>query len=236
MAAPVINTVYFKWLQAMLNSVIYSPDFVHPITGKPLRLDCFAVIQDMQQLNEDAFGLTYNDFDAGLFWARRWVASGANISTLQKQYPALVVLPISSSIVKDSPVTVRHEISLTVVMCNNCSACPDEMPQEVAYAKAIEMLSWASAQCEFIAKVGDEWHGESSYMFLTGEDVTSAGDLLAYTSGKTFEEAKILRDNVGSDGCIRVTTTLFVEDCYQFPISMDSGVDATHRHGETLVK
>lgn len=90
-----------------------------------LQVNAYAFSDRDPDLTNQSFGMTYEQFDAGYFWARSWVGSGASRSTICGQYPVLFAEPSSVrfDVAGDPDGEVRYNLLLIDEV--GCDGCPD---------------------------------------------------------------------------------------------------------------
>lgn len=91
------------------------------------RLNCFAVIDRIKQLNATNAEMTYKHYTDGLFWARDWYNGGADPSKLAKEYDILMVEAFKSFRKVDMQTrSYIFPLYLTIAGQIQCEACPGE--------------------------------------------------------------------------------------------------------------
>lgn len=85
--------------------------------------NAFAFVSTVQGLTSSNLGKTYKDYLAGDFWARDWVAAGANPDELKREFP-LTLLEHSFAKVREKEVCRTYALSVVDVYdCEECGEC-----------------------------------------------------------------------------------------------------------------
>lgn len=214
-----------RLIEALYNTVKYSPAWTYPIKekGTEIRMNGFAVVNDYSEVNEDAFGRTFQDAEAELFFSRNWEASGRPSDAMCGDYPALILNVFQSQITGDY---VLHEAALTILFCNHCEGCPAVIPRESAYHIALEMLHYAVKNCENIIYSTEDrnWHGSIAFKALFGPASASNSsdqrfNVLQYKGGNGAGE--YLRDANNAKDCLSLTVGIQIEDCINVNIGKE---------------
>lgn len=80
----------------------------------------FAVINGFNELLKSNLNKAFADYENGSFWARDWVASGADHNEMKREFP-LVLLECSEARISQGKVCRRY--GLSVVGLHNCEDC-----------------------------------------------------------------------------------------------------------------
>lgn len=94
-----------------------------PIPGR--QVNAYAFIDRDPDLSGQSFGQTYEQYEAGYFWARSWVGAGASKSTFCGQYPVMFVEPGSARF--DCPGDSEGVFPFNILIIDEigCDGCPD---------------------------------------------------------------------------------------------------------------
>lgn len=205
-------------IEALYNSVKFSPIWEDPVLyrNNHQRINAFAVVQDYSDVNADAFGRTYQDAEAELFFSRNWEAAGRPSDNLCADYPALILNIYQHRVTND---VIKHDAALTLLFCNLCEGCPSEMPKEAAYQLAMQMLKHVIDDCRNIVQDYKYrmWYGYDTFTSIIGafnsKNVNdSLHDVLLYKDGAAT--GVYMRDADNAKGCLSLTVEVQIDDCY----------------------
>lgn len=145
--------------------------------GVPRRINSFVGLIELNiNLQHPSFGANYSDYNDGRFWARDWVASGADPNTMKGNYP-VIMLEEKATIMRGlKSSTEKKELILYSLDKNACDGCPPEIrsPQS-AYKTA---LFWFKAFSKYVLS------HEVIRLLPSGEEFWL-----------TREEAQVMKDN-----------------------------------------
>lgn len=100
---------------------------IHDAPAACGRLNCFAVLDRIQQLNATNAEMSFKHYTQGLFWARDWYNKGASPNELSKEYDILLVESLKS-FRKADPQSKSYWLPLYITVAGQiqCEACPGE--------------------------------------------------------------------------------------------------------------
>jgi hypothetical protein len=96
--------------------------------GVPRRINSFVGLIDLNlNINHPSFGANYSDYNQGRFWARDWVASGADPNTMAGNFP-VVMMEEKAAVLKNLKTSIlKKEIVFYSLDKNSCDGCPPEI-------------------------------------------------------------------------------------------------------------
>ena len=110
--------------------------------GVPRRINSFVGLIDLNlNIAHSSFGANYSDYNQGRFWARDWVASGADPNTMAGNFPVVMLEEKGASVKNLKTSIIKKEIILYSLDKNSCDGCPPEIRSpHSAYTTALFWL------------------------------------------------------------------------------------------------
>lgn len=109
---------------------------------KERRLNTFGYVDRVSDLNAENLQKNYEQFDAGYFWSREWVNSGAERSTIKTDYDLLFVENKQMTVLNlyKTPVPVTYKIFITIASPVKCDDCKERTWEQIDRDNRIMMV------------------------------------------------------------------------------------------------
>lgn len=95
--------------------------------------NCFAVIQDTDELTDENLKKLLVNYESNEFWARDWAAKGANPSEINREFPAVFVRSMEVHTEGEKVGALRDWVKYAVgiVDISNCATCKKRTIEQV---------------------------------------------------------------------------------------------------------
>lgn len=195
------------------------------------RLNTYALVDNIRDLNAENLQKNYEQFDAGYFWAREWVDSGASRDTLKTDYD-LLFLECKQMTILDlfrNPKPVSYKIFITIaspVKCNDGTERSWEQVDRDNREMMVMVLTelYTVKLYEITIEAVGEGEGETYHQWMTPGEAAAYDALERYTVIDTCKELRnfiidpniqpnIFTSNFGVDNLRTQTVELNFKGC-----------------------
>lgn len=132
---------------------------------KGRQLNTYRNLTSPPKMTDSAFGASVQDYEAGQFWSRDWVAAGADPNTIRGGFPVLFSEARGGTFSADT-IEVQQEWYFMVLDQVQCDTCPDRHIAEVQ-RDSLQMLRHFVTELLTYEKWTVEKDGENFEMWIS---------------------------------------------------------------------
>ena len=89
-----------------------------------LSVNSFSVVDERADPMQDSYGATFEDYEAGYFWSRRWRLQGASPEAIKGEFPVLFLEEQETTTERAQQDNTTQTISFVLMDKLECALCP----------------------------------------------------------------------------------------------------------------